>query len=159
MTFEPINERDAVTHTTRHADTASDLRIWAGGIYGLQAGVELLLRAYGGRFAQPGYGWIQWSEENQRIEDPGNWYLETDELTNNGALSGGEQRLLNIVASLCDVHPMDLSDVAGLDRAILSLVLAAVAHAGGSHEQSELVWDAAGHGQHVLLGSLYPWPN
>ena len=54
-----------------------------------------------------------------------------------GALSGGEQRLLRIAA----VHrrpatpPSTSADcLAGLDRAHLQLVLAAVAHAAGSHE-------------------------
>ncbi|MGV0111748.1 hypothetical protein [Arthrobacter sp. CP30] len=53
-------------------------------------------------------------------------------------LSGDERRFMLLVASLGDGGALvDLGDVIpGLDRDVLSLVLAAVAHAGGSHEQS-----------------------
>ena len=48
--------------------------------------------------------------------------------------SGSQLRLLRAAASLADGQPVDLSDLAaGLDRAALALLLAAVAHAGGSH--------------------------
>lgn len=48
--------------------------------------------------------------------------------------NGSQLRLLRAAASLADGQPVDLGDLAaGLDRAALTLVLAAVAHAGGSH--------------------------
>ena len=48
--------------------------------------------------------------------------------------SGSQLRLLRAAASLADGQPVDLGDLAaGLDRDGLTLVLAAVAHAGGSH--------------------------
>jgi hypothetical protein len=47
---------------------------------------------------------------------------------------GSQLRLLRAAASLADGQPVDLGDLAaGLDRAALGLLLAAVAHAGGSH--------------------------
>jgi hypothetical protein len=54
-----------------------------------------------------------------------------------GFLAGseGEQRLLYAAASIADGHPIDLGDLAaGLDRRALTLVLAALAHAAGSHD-------------------------
>ncbi|SNS89046.1 hypothetical protein SAMN06893096_1109 [Geodermatophilus pulveris] len=48
--------------------------------------------------------------------------------------SGSQLRVLRAAASLADGQPVDLGDLAaGLDRDHLALVLAAVAHAGGSH--------------------------
>lgn len=48
--------------------------------------------------------------------------------------SGSQLGLLRAAASLADGQPVDLGDLAaGLDRAALALLLAAVAHAGGSH--------------------------
>ncbi|MEZ0095255.1 hypothetical protein [Streptacidiphilus sp. EB129] len=46
--------------------------------------------------------------------------------------SGGERRLLKIVASLAEGIPVDLRDtLTGVDAATISLVAAAVLHAGG----------------------------
>ena len=48
--------------------------------------------------------------------------------------SSSQLRLLRAAASLAEGHPVDLGDLAaGLDRDGLALLLAAVAHAGGSH--------------------------
>ena len=48
--------------------------------------------------------------------------------------SSSQLRLLRAAASLAEGQPVDLGDLAaGLDRAALGLLLAAVAHAGGSH--------------------------
>jgi hypothetical protein len=88
---------------------------------------------------------------------------------NYGALSGGETRLLRIAASLLDGPPVDLNgSLAGLDRQHCQLVLAAIAHASGSHEHSqwpELDVDDPDHDpgktgtQSRRSGSLYPWPD
>jgi len=43
-----------------HAD---DLRAWARGMYTTEAATELLLRAFGGKFAAPGNPWIHTSTE------------------------------------------------------------------------------------------------
>jgi hypothetical protein len=139
-------------------DVVAGLRAWARGLYGTEAAVELLVRFQGGRFARPGHLWI--------MPDPGEgWYwLEPDHLIGPTVvcLSGGERRLLAIVASLTGGAPVDLGDaLAGLDRDTVTLVLAAVAHASGSHEHSDMVIDpdrgvALSHGR---LPSLYPWPK
>jgi hypothetical protein len=105
------------------------LRRWAKGLYPLEAGAELLIRAFDGRFANPGEPWVQ------QGDDPGWWWIDIEQMTedNYGALSGGETRLLRIAASLLGGPTVDLSsNLAGLDREHLQRVLAAIAHAGGS---------------------------
>lgn len=143
---------------------ASDgLRHWAKGIYPLEAGIELLLRAFGGRFARPGYPWVQ-------PTDDGSYYLDVDQLTEDtiGGLSGGEQRVLRIAASLLGGSPVSLhEEIPGVDREHVVLVLAAIAHAAGSHEHAgDLVADLQGRYisngirmSFARLGSLYPWPE
>lgn len=106
----------------RHALT---LRAWAKGVYSAEAAVELLIRT---GFAQPGHPWCQ----------PDGWV--DFEILRDGisGYSSGEQRLLRIACSLFGTEPVDLSeDIPGLDRKYLDLVLAAIAHAGGSHEHSD----------------------
>jgi hypothetical protein len=59
--------------------------------------------------------------------------------------SSSQLRLLRAAASLAEGQPVDLGDLAaGLDRDGLALLLAAVAHAGGSHGDD--------------LPPLAPWP-
>lgn len=133
------------------------LRAWAQGPYSLEAAVELLVGFAGGRFATPGHPWIQ------PCDQPGMWWLDPSRITNDttGAFSGGEQRMLRIVASLAGGEPVDLSrNLAGLDRPAIGLVLAAVAHAAGSHEHADIRIDhergvAVSYGR---LPSLHPWP-
>lgn len=108
------------------------LRRWAKGMYALEAGVELLVGAFGGRFANPEQPWVQQGDH------PGWWWIDADQMTedNYSALSGGETRMLRIAASLLDGAPVDLSrSLPGLDREHVQLVLAAIAHASGSDEQ------------------------
>ncbi|MFZ2165994.1 MAG: hypothetical protein WAV45_11070 [Propionibacteriaceae bacterium] len=132
------------------------LRRWAKGLYPLEAGVELLIQAFGGRFANPSQPWVQ------QGDDPGWWWIDADQMNegNYGALSGGETRLLRIAGSLLDGPPVDLSrNLAGLDREHLQLVLTAIAYASGGHDYDgppvhEL------HGGYVdqRSGGLFPWP-
>jgi hypothetical protein len=142
----------------RVPDTVAELRAWARGVYATEAAVELLVRFEGGRLAHPRHPWI--------MPDLGeSWYwLEPDHLTGLGAacLSGGVRRLLAIVASLTSGAPVDLGDaLAGLDRDTVTLVLAAVAHASGSHEHADMLIDPdRGVGfARGRLPSLYPWPK
>ncbi len=132
------------------------LRNWARGSHRDEAGVEFLIRAFGGRFAGAGYPWI-------RSGDHGEWWVEWETITGDaiGALSGGEQRLLRLVASIGGGRPVNLADaLAGLDRGVLQLVLAAIAHAAGSHEHSDVRVDDTGAPLAVdLLPPLYPWPR
>ena len=51
--------------------------------------------------------------------------------------SSGELHVLHAAASIADGYPVDLGDLAaGLDRRALTLVLAAIADAAGSHEHT-----------------------
>ena len=59
--------------------------------------------------------------------------------------SSGELRVLHAAASIADGRPVDLGDLAGgLDRRALVLVLAAIAHAAGSHEHRRITRDDDG---------------
>ena len=58
--------------------------------------------------------------------------------------SSDQLRILRAAASIADGQPVDLGDIAtGLDRRHLQLLLAALSHAGGSHEHGNI--DAVGH--------------
>lgn len=75
--------------------------------------------------------------------------------------SSGQVRVLRAAAGLADGQPVDLADLAtGLDRPSLILLLAAIAHAGGSHEHREEITDEQGI---VRLGDKVPplvsWPT
>lgn len=70
--------------------------------------------------------------------------------------SSGQLRILRAAASLADGRLVDLGDTAsGLDRRHLQLLLAAVSHAGGSHEHRNI--DADGLAGDPLP-PLVPWP-
>ena len=75
--------------------------------------------------------------------------------------SNGELRVLRAAASIVDGQPLDLGDVAsGLDRRGMTLLLAAIAHAGGSHEHREEIFDPD-RGITYLgdkVPPLMPWP-
>lgn len=133
------------------------LRSWAKGMYTIEAATELLIRAFDGRFADPGYPWIQPTDHNN-----GYWVDFAVIGDRIDALSGGEQRLLRIAASIGSSEVMvNLSDdISGLDRPTLRLVLAAIAHAAGSHEHSDMVIDHD-KGTYVIVreSSLYAWDD
>ena len=131
------------------------LRRWARGAYAEEAAVELLARPFGGRFASSGWRWVR------ACERPGWYWLDGEALLHEtSALSGGERRLLAVAGALVSgVALPDLGGVlAGLDRQNLHLVLAALAHAAGSHEQV----DARVDGDRLVyrrLGPLVDWPE
>ena len=79
-----------------------------------------------------------------------------------GRPTGGREELavLRVAASLADGRPVDLADVAiALDRRTLGLVLAALAHAAGSHDHRAPA--PAGHGPDAdeRPGPLLVWPT
>lgn len=135
-------------------DRDAELRAWAKGSYATEAAVELLLRAFHGRFAAAGAGWM-------RRGDNGRPWIDFEAIPEHiGGLSGGEQRFLRLVASIGDDEPVVLSDaLSGLDRDIVDLILAAVAHTSGSHEGVTVTHDADGKATLNRVGTLYPWPE
>jgi hypothetical protein len=137
----------------RPESVAADLRRCAKGLYGLETAVELLIRAFGGRFARTGYPWVVEGESRR-------FWLDADQIgTFAGGLSGGERRILAVVHALATDEPWHaMSGVAGLDRRHQVLLLAAIAHAGGSHEHADWRRGDDGYSTVVQLGSLYPWP-
>jgi hypothetical protein len=126
--------------TTHHAA----LREWARGTYPEEAAVELLLRAFDGRFAMTSDPWIL-------PDDYGGWCVDWERLQDSavltGPFSGGERRVLGICASLgSSLNKLALTDVlAGLGEKNIRLVLAAMSHASGVHERGS--------------GVLFPWPE
>ena len=106
-----------------------NLRTWAAGSYPIEAATELLIRAFNGRFIQPGQPWIHTTGCDPWIE----FADITQETT--GVCSGGERRVLAIAAALGTHTQLDLvANITGLDHTHAHLVLAALAHAMGSHD-------------------------
>lgn len=141
-----------------------DLRAWAKGSYTTGAATELLIRAFGGRFAAVGQPWVTAAGTSPEGHQEHAWinFAELAEEADSGAFSGGERRFLLLTASLAEDVPVVLGDlVAGLDRENLNLVLAAIAHAGGSHEHSNIRVNDGGtltRGQ-GYLDPLHSWPQ
>ncbi len=98
--------------------------------------------------------------------DGGPWaavqWADLDGALRSGAISGsgGQLRLLRAAAGLADGQPVDLADLtAGVDRSELTLLLAALAHAAGSHEHAEVVRPEDGVADaRVALGPVVAWP-
>jgi hypothetical protein len=143
-----------------HAD---DLRAWAKGMYSLEAGTELLIRAFNGNFAAKGNPWIHATTTTPEGYLSGAWidFESIPEHAGSGSYSGGERRLLLLAASFGSEVPVVLSDVLpGLDRDNVELVLAAVSHSSGSHEHSGMTLDEDGTPKAFThLTALYPWPE
>ncbi|WJH26858.1 hypothetical protein [Pseudarthrobacter defluvii] len=142
-----------------HAD---DLRAWARGSYTTEAATELLLKAFGGRFAAPGNPWVHTASTTEEGYREHAWIDFASIPEEAGALSGGERRFLLLAASLAEEVPVVLGDVVpGLDRENLDLVLAAIAHAGGSHQHSDIRINEDGSMTRGkgYLDSLHPWPR
>lgn len=129
-----------------------DLRAWAKGSYPQEAATELLIRAFGGRFTGTGYGWMG------RRDDGAPW-VDFDAIPDNlGGLSGGERRFLLLTAALGGGTEVNLGSLLSLDRDLLDLVLAAIAHAAGSHEGVVVTEHPDGRASFDRVGTLYPWP-
>lgn len=149
MTESPIE--DAITDDA----ITEGLRQWARGLYTTEAAAELIIRALHGKLLHG--EWIK--------PRPGGYWFDATTAVAAGAgdyLSGGEHRLLRIAASLAsDDVTLSLSEtLPGLDTSQLKLVLAAVSHASGSHERSDLEFDDDGRPSHISeTGALYPWPG
>jgi hypothetical protein len=135
--------------TARHH---AQLRAWAKGNYGMEAATELLIRGFNGRFADPGNPWVHPTTS-------GHW-IDFDTIPAQiGALSGGEQRFLQITAALYDGDTtVNLGRaLAGLDRRHVHLVLAAVAHASGTHDHQEIAFGPDGTVAFARPGPIHRW--
>lgn len=134
-------------------EAVSGLRTWGRGMYATEAAVELLVRSFGGRFAEAGQPWIRYR--------PGGYWLDTDALAElSGGLSGGQWRVLAVVQALASDRPLaDLPGVlAGVDRENLILILAAFSHAAGSHQHSLVRRDGL-TASYYRPGPIVPWPD
>lgn len=101
------------------------LRSWADGVLSDEAGVELLIRGYGGRFAARTQPWVRVAGETAAVD----WAMIPEYV---GGLSGGERRYLMLAASLAGGAEVNLDRTfASLDQAEQDLVLSALRHAGG----------------------------
>lgn len=134
-------------------DRFDALRAWAKGSYPQEAATELLIRAFNGRFAGDGYEWAQTTED-------GETWIEFEAIPSHiGRFSSGERRLLLLVASLAGESLVTLGDVlSGLDRELVNLVLAAVAHASGANDGTEFIETPDG-GVPQKMAPLFPWPE
>jgi hypothetical protein len=149
----------------RTGGIAEGLRAWARGLYALEAAAELLIR-YDHPFGAPLLAgpWVEYDADLDRY-----WFNTETVVEQGGCLSSGERRVLDVAASLADPdHEVSLVEVlSGLDREAVALVLAAVAHAAGTHEHSRLLPDPDGRWQASdgtrlashRLSSLYDWPS
>ena len=140
-----------------------DLRGWAKGSYTLEAATELLLRAFGGRYAAEDMPWVYARDTSAEGYSKGAWInFEALGEANYGPYSAGERRFLLLVASLAEDVPVVLSEIIpGLDRVNLDLVLAAIAHAGGCHQHSDARTNKEGNVtiRPGYLDSLHNWPR
>ena len=114
-------------------DTTTALREWARGMFTTEPATELVIQSFQGRFAAAGNPWVLTGD------DHGLW-LDFDAIPSLvGALSSGERAVLLIAASIGGNTEVNLSNgVCSLDRCHLDLVLAALAHANGSHRHVKL---------------------
>jgi hypothetical protein len=109
----------------------AQLRAWAKGNHEIEAATELLIRI---GWARPGLPWIQPTRRQDQA-----WRIDFDLIPDTiSVYSGTTQRLLRIAAAIGgEKSSVNLSeDASGLGLRDLSLVLVAIAHAGGSHEHS-----------------------
>jgi len=154
---------------TTVADRNAGLRRWAAGSYPDEAAVELLIRSGWTKRAAlvthssatpdgtPGV-YVDWELLGQMLDG----HIDSPIL----AASGGELRVLRIAH--CLASGLLQETLPGLDRPHTDLVLAAIAHANGSHQNSGPTqatlngrWVDNETGQRISLaplGSLHPWP-
>lgn len=151
-----------MAETSELPDSVHDgLRGWAKGVYPLEAATELLIRS---GFADPSLPWVfrcDTDSDPERAHWHGIDFERIPELL--GGMSGGERRFLLIAASIgsgsveVNLH----ESFSGLDRDRVDLILAALAHAAGTHEGRLVVVD--GDAGTLSFGeayeSLHPWPG
>ena len=139
---------------------SDELRAWAEGLNHRVAAVELLVRAFSGRFAAEGNPWIvRYADDGLPVE--GRLYVDPEVIRQHADVySGGERRVLTLVASLVDEQPVNIVDVvSGVDRDVLALVLAALSHAGSGTDGNTLLVRSSAGTALVDVGPVMPWPD
>jgi hypothetical protein len=109
------------------------LRDWARGIDALEAATELLIRA---GLARQGHPWIRREQSREHMSDRV-WVDFSAVSAYVGSMTPDERRTLLFAASLSDVDgapPVRLGDLVQVRPPRLSLMLAALAHAGGRRD-------------------------
>jgi hypothetical protein len=93
------------TPAANGAGIAAELRHWARGCHSTEAAGELLIRARGGRFLDPGQPWL-------RTDDRGITWLDAQVIgLYSNAVSSAERHILALVAALALGKPLE--DVGG----------------------------------------------
>jgi len=133
------------------------VRRWAQGVYPVEAGAELLIRH--GKAIYEGAPWLHESGggRGQRMVS-----IDTRALSEEAAAwSGSERRVVAVAVSLMgDGHAVNLYDaVTGLDPDQLELVLAAVAHAAGSHDARMPIIKGSKLSGYTEPVNAHPWPG
>ena len=151
------------------AEVAAALSRSARGVYAQEAAVRLLVEHEHWPLRLMGEALVDTETEGGVVFAAVRWPDVVGALESRLVASGGERRVLLVAASLGGGVPVDLGDaVSGLDRENLHLVLAALSHANGSHEQVELVGETGGPGGPVQvspdgprleLGPAHPWTD
>jgi hypothetical protein len=138
--------------TDDHDALHAQVRDWAEGSNPLAAAVELLIRS---GLVYAGAPWVRTDNAWKTSA------VDFDRLGYEiGVLSGGEQRIARIAASLGQGKPVDLrEDVSGLDYAHTRLVLAAVAHSAGFTEPGMTIKDIDGVPTLTPHDALTTWPT
>ena len=126
------------------------LRENAAGHRAREAAVELLIRAWHGRFAGTGNPWIKTDQHAAWVA----WDKITDDTT--GALSSGERRYLVIARDLA-VGPLSEID-GGMDLTSSALLLGAVEHPAGAGTSTYAVDHTTGQLHTIEMPRHYPWP-
>lgn len=144
-------------YETGYADQETpvdELRAWAQGLYPSEAATEMLIRAGSAQTWRP---WIA------RYED-GAYGITFDTIPDHlGGMSGGERRFLLAAASIgSEAVDVPLGYVvSGIDRYLVELILAGIAHAAGTHEGTPYRYDP--DTRRLSFGpsptSLHGWPT
>lgn len=158
-------------------ELALALRVGAVGSYAAEAAVELLIR-HGYWLGRPGFVEACLVPLDAEADTLGvDWMAVVDQVRVSDA-APAHRAVAEIAAQIgvgLDVASTEIVAaelrplrwlLASLDRGDLDLVLAAIAHAGGTHDQVEHVgaptpageWAATSTSPRVGRGSLHPWP-
>ncbi|MBK0422719.1 hypothetical protein JD292_11615 [Leucobacter sp. CSA2] len=134
----------------------SNLRSWATGSHATEAAVELLIRA---DLASGGSQWVR--DASLESSEPPRLYVDHAILVSaSDSLSGQSRAIARLAASMLGGDTVDLSTaLPALDRDHVMLVLAAVAHAAGSHEDSAPRMAGGKVVGTLALGPAFAWPQ